>query len=190
MLIITKCDPVLLALSSGLAAETAKPREVRVSVCVHVCGCISVCVRVQCVHPRLRAFLNHDTIGCSGVRDKIKTILYRCLPYCHCLKTWAGMDTHTQKHTHRHTQWETRLFHSPNQTPSATLPTRHTKFCTGISHHSIFLWPFACPRSLTLWLWNWLSRKVWKCSVVQHKIQHVDCGFRQNVNCRCLVGLR
>lgn len=73
-------------------------------------------------------------------------LLFVTLPFHK--KTLAGIHTYTQ--------WETRLFHWPQQTPSATLPTRHTEFCR------VLVFPIRAFFLMTLHLYSFSCIKTFK----------------------------
>lgn len=77
---------------------------------------VTVCVHV---YPQLRVFFKPPSLAEADCAAESKT--YRAA-VCH--------SAIPLKHTHTHTVGQTTsVFHWPHQTPRATLPTQHTKFC-------------------------------------------------------------
>lgn len=134
---------------------------------MHVCVCVFLCV-----YSSLVACLQ-TTISLAAVEWATKSKPF-CAAVCYAaipLKTWAG----THSTTATHTRWETRLFHWPQQTPSATLPTRHTEF------YQVLAFPIrAAFMTLHLYCLSLASKPVLKCSRAINKASWIHCEMSQN----------
>lgn len=98
----------------------------------HACVCTCILLNIWVFVHSVSCL--HAVISLSAVEGAHESKPFCAAVCCAAipLKTWAGTRCTTtslsRTHTNRHAQWETRLFHWPHQTPSATLPTRHIEF--------------------------------------------------------------
>lgn len=107
-------------------------------------SCAGLCV-FKCTMVTSCVFSNPDITSCSGVSNKIKTILCCCLSWCHSTK---NMSWNTHSHTHIRTQ--TRLFHWPQQTPFRHTPHTERRVLPSSHQRSFYDPPLELPLLLLL----------------------------------------